>query len=233
MAVAEGARIAPAGSAGASGSAGAPADYDRTPPQDVEAERSVLGAMMMSKDAIADVVEVIRPGDFYYPANQLIYDSIIDLYTRGDPADAITVSSELTRSGQLLRVGGGSYLHTLISTVPTAANAGYYAQIVAERAILRRLVTAGTRIVQMGYDTASGSVGVLGSVDDVVDRGAVGGLRGHRAAHVRGLRPHRGFAAGHLGRARTHHGSRRCRQRRPRHRSRGWTRSRMACTRAR
>jgi replicative DNA helicase len=164
VAVAEGARVAPGPGSSA------PVDYDRTPPQDVEAERSVLGAMMMSKDAIADVVEVIRPGDFYYPANQLIYDSIIDLYTRGDPADAITVSSELTRSGQLLRIGGGSYLHTLISTVPTAANAGYYAQIVAERAVLRRLVTAGTRIVQMGYDTASGSVGVLGSVDDVVDR---------------------------------------------------------------
>jgi replicative DNA helicase len=168
MAVAEGARTSPVGSGGAAPSG--PVDYDRTPPQDVEAERSVLGAMMMSKDAIADVVEVIRPGDFYYPANQLIYDAVIDLYSRGDPADAITVSSELTRSGQLLRVGGGSYLHTLISTVPTAANAGFYAQIVAERAVLRRLVSAGTRIVQMGYDTASGSVGVLGSVDDVVDR---------------------------------------------------------------
>src|SRR5262249_47795491 len=129
VAVAEGARLA---------HSGGPADYDRTPPQDVEAERSVLGAMMMSKDAIADVVEVIRPGDFYYPANQVVYEAIIDLYSRGEPADAITVSSELTRSGQLLRVGGGSYLHTLISTVPTAANAGYYAQIVAERAILRR-----------------------------------------------------------------------------------------------
>src|SRR3984957_21310295 len=126
VALAEGARIASVPSAG-------PTDYDRTPPQDVEAERSVLGGMLLSKDAIADVVEVIRPGDFYYPANQLIYDAITDLYTRGDPADAVTVSNELTRNGQLLRVGGGSYLHTLVSTVPTAANAGYYAQIVAER----------------------------------------------------------------------------------------------------
>ena len=145
-------------------------EFGRTPPQAIEAEQSALGAMMMSKDAIADVVEVLRPGDFYRPAHQLIYDAILDLYARGEPADPITVNEELTRAGQLLRVGGGLYLHTLVNAVPTAANAGYYAQIVAERATLRRLVTAGTRIVQMGYDTASGSADVVGSVDDVVDR---------------------------------------------------------------
>jgi replicative DNA helicase len=144
--------------------------FDRTPPQAIEAEQSVLGAMMLSKDAIADVVEVLRPGDFYRPAHQTIYDSILDLYSRGDPADAVTVSNELTRTGQLLRAGGAPYLHTLISLVPTAANAGYYAAIVSERAILRRLVTAGTRIVQMGYESASDSAEIVGSVDDVVDR---------------------------------------------------------------
>jgi replicative DNA helicase len=146
------------------------AEYDRTPPQDIAAEQSVLGGMLLSKDAIADVIEVVRPNDFYRPAHQLVYDAILDLYSRGEPADAVTVSAELVRSGQLARVGGAQYLHTLISTVPTAANAGYYASIVAERATLRRLVTAGTRIVQMGYDTASGSAGIVGSVDDVVDR---------------------------------------------------------------
>ena len=145
-------------------------DFDRTPPQSIEAEQSVLGAMMLSKDAIADVVEVVRPGDFYRPAHQLIYDSVLDLYGRGEPADAVTVSAELTRNGQLVRVGGAPYLHTLINLVPTAANAGYYAEIVAERATLRRLVVAGTRIVQMGYETASGSTDVTGTVDDVVDR---------------------------------------------------------------
>ncbi len=143
--------------------------FDRTPPQDVDAEQSVLGAMLLSKDAIADVVEVIRPTDFYRPAHQLVYDAVLDLYSRGEPADAVTVSAELTRTGQLGRVGGAAYLHTLVQFVPTAANAGYYAQIVAEKAVLRRLVTAGTRIVQMGYDTASGA-GMTGSVDDVVDR---------------------------------------------------------------
>ena len=145
-------------------------EYDRTPPQAVEAEQSILGAMMLSKDAIADVVEIVRPGDFYRPAHQLLYDAILDLYSRGEPADAVTVSAELTRAGQLVRAGGAPYLHTLINLVPTASNAGYYAQIVSERATLRRLVTAGTRIVQMGYDTASGTTDIVGSVDDVVDR---------------------------------------------------------------
>src|SRR6266498_5938995 len=123
--------------------------------------------MLMSKDAIADVVEVIRSHDFYRPAHQTVYDTILDLYGRGEPADPVTVSAELTRTGQLMRVGGAPYLHTLMSSVPTAANAGYYAQIVAERAVLRRLIEAGTRIVQLGYGAASGSGG---DVDEVVDR---------------------------------------------------------------
>ncbi|MBA3279503.1 MAG: replicative DNA helicase [Geodermatophilaceae bacterium] len=142
-------------------------EFDRQPPQDFAAEQSVLGGMLLSKDAIADVIETVRGGDFYRPAHQLVYDTIIDLYSRGEPADPVTVSSALTKSGNLLRVGGAPYLHTLISSVPTAANAGYYATIVAERAILRRLVEAGTRIVQLGYGAASGRGG---EVDEIVDR---------------------------------------------------------------
>ncbi len=120
--------------------------------------------MLLSKDAIADVVEVVRSADFYRPAHQTIFDTIVDLYGKGEPADPITVSAELTRTGEITRVGGAPYLHTLLSSVPTAANAGYYARIVAEQAILRRLVEAGTRIVQLGYATG------MGDVDDVVDR---------------------------------------------------------------
>ncbi|GHS85654.1 hypothetical protein AGMMS50218_03680 [Actinomycetota bacterium] len=142
---------------------GAPADsgragYDRTPPQDIAAEQSVLGGMMISKDAIADVVEQLRGNDFYRPAHEAIYDAILDLYGRGEPADAVTVSDELTKRGEMGRIGGAPYLHTLISMVPTAANAGYYARIVRERAVLRRLVEAGTRIVQLGYATDGGDV---------------------------------------------------------------------------
>src|ERR687890_1174073 len=81
-------------------------DFDRQPPQDVQAEQSVLGGMLLSKDAIADVVEVLRSDDFYRPAHQVIYDAIIDLYGRGEPADAVTVVAELSRRGELGRIGG-------------------------------------------------------------------------------------------------------------------------------
>ncbi|MBN3457517.1 replicative DNA helicase [Mycobacterium sp. DSM 3803] len=140
-------------------------DFGRQPPQDMAAEQSVLGGMLLSKDAIADVLERLRPGDFYRPAHQNIYDAILDLYGRGEPADAVTVAAELDRRGLLRRIGGAPYLHTLISTVPTAANAGFYAGIVAEKALLRRLVEAGTRVVQYGYAGADGA-----DVSDVVDR---------------------------------------------------------------
>ncbi|MGB3698749.1 MAG: replicative DNA helicase [Gordonia sp. (in: high G+C Gram-positive bacteria)] len=140
-------------------------EYGRQPPQDQQAEQSVLGGMMLSKDAIADVLERIRPGDFYKPAHQAVYDAILELYGRGEPADAVTVAAELERKGELRKVGGAPYLHTLISTVPTAANAGYYAEIVGEKSILRRLVEAGTRIVQYGYAGADGQ-----DVAEVVDR---------------------------------------------------------------
>jgi replicative DNA helicase len=141
-------------------------EYDRQPPQDVAAEQSVLGGMLLSKDAIADVVEVLHSADFYRPAHGVIYDCILDLYGRGEPADAITVAAELNRTDQLSKMGGAVYLHTLIQSTPTAANAGYYAAIVAEQAVLRRLVEAGTRVVQLGYGAAGGR----GDVDDIVDR---------------------------------------------------------------
>ncbi len=140
-------------------------EFGRQPPQDLAAEQSVLGGMLLSKDAIADVLERLRPGDFYRPAHQNVYDAILDLYGRGEPADAVTVAAELDRRGLLRRIGGAPYLHTLISTVPTAANAGYYAGIVAEKALLRRLVEAGTRVVQYGYAGAEGA-----DVAEVVDR---------------------------------------------------------------
>ena len=138
-------------------------EFERTPPQDLIAEQGVLGGMLLSKDAIADVIEIIRDRDFYRPAHELIYDAIVDLYGRGEPVDPVTVSAELTKRGDIARAGGAPYLHTLISSVPTAANAGYYAKIVRERAILRRLVEAGTKIVQLGYSTE-------GEVDDAVDQ---------------------------------------------------------------
>jgi replicative DNA helicase len=138
-------------------------EFERTPPHDLAAEQCVLGGMMLSKDAISDVFDVIKAHDYYRPAHQIVHEVILDLYARGEPADAVTVAAELTKRGDISRVGGAPYLHTLIASVPTAANAGYYARIVRERAILRRLVEVGTRIVQLGY---AGD----GDADELVDR---------------------------------------------------------------
>jgi replicative DNA helicase len=138
-------------------------DFERTPPHDIAAEQCVLGGMLLSKDAISDVLEVIKATDHYRPAHQIVHETILDLYGRGEPADPITVAAELTKRGDIAKVGGAPYLHTLIASVPTAANAGYYAKIVRERAILRRLVEVGTRIVQLGY---AGDA----DADELVDR---------------------------------------------------------------
>ena len=135
---------------------------DRTPPQDMAAEQSVLGAMLISKDAIADVTESIRGVDFYRPAHETIFDVVIDLYGRNEPVDMVTVAAELQRRGELQKIGGAPYLHTLAANVPIASNAAFYAEIVKEKATLRRLVEAGTKIVQIGY---AGE----GEVDDIVD----------------------------------------------------------------
>ena len=130
---------------------GGPREFERTPPHDLLAEQSALGGMLLSKDAVADVIETLRGADFYIPKHELIFEAILTLYSHGEPTDVVAVTDELIKSGELQRAGGADYLHTLTSIVPTAANAGYYASIVSERALLRRLVDAGTRIVQMGY----------------------------------------------------------------------------------
>lgn len=141
-------------------------DHSPQPPQDLAAEQSVLGGMMLSRDAIADVVEALAgPADFYKPAHQSVYECILELFVRGDPADAVTVAAELHRRGDLGRLGGAPYLHSLIAAVPTASNAHYYAEIVAEKAILRRLIQAGTRVVQLGHHGNE-----AGEVADVVER---------------------------------------------------------------
>ena len=101
------------------------------------------------KMEIPDCGNVLRGADFYRPVHEVIFDAMIDLYGRGEPSDPITVANELQRRGELARIGGAPYLHTLSANLPIAANAGYYAEIVREKAILRLLVDAGTRIVQM------------------------------------------------------------------------------------
>src|ERR1700728_1438282 len=90
-------------------------EFERMPPHDVAAEQCVLGGMLLSKDAISDVMETIRPDDHYRPAHQIIHEAVLELYGRGEPADPVTVSDLLNKRGELTRVGGPSYLHTLIA----------------------------------------------------------------------------------------------------------------------
>ncbi len=135
---------------------------DRTPPQDVPAEQSVLGAMLLSKDAIADVSEILKGADFYQPKHELIFDAILELYSRGEPADAITVASSLTKRYPITQWGGPIYLTDLLASVSIASNAEYYARIVAEKATLRRLLEASIRISQMAMQGQ-------GDARDIVD----------------------------------------------------------------
>ena len=126
-------------------------DFERVPPHDVKAEQCVLGGMMLSKEVINDVADAMRPADHYRSAHQIVHTAILSLDGDGKPADAIAVADFLAETRQLGKIGGAPYLHTLIASVPTAANAGYYARIVRKFAILRGLIEAGTRITQIGY----------------------------------------------------------------------------------
>ncbi|GAA2629998.1 replicative DNA helicase [Streptomyces axinellae] len=124
---------------------------ERTPPQDTEAEKCVLGGMLLSKSAIADVIEILDADDLYRPQHETVFRAIVDLYGRNEPADQITLTDHLRSLGLLGKVGGPSYLSELVNSVPTAANAGYYAEIVRDTAVRRRIVEAGVRITQIGY----------------------------------------------------------------------------------
>ncbi len=137
--------------------------FDRVPPHDDDAEMAVLGGMLMSKDAIGEVSQMISVSDFYQPKHQTIYQAIIDLFSASQPVDAVLVANELMNNGDLEKVGGADYLHSLVASVPTAANATYYAEIVHQRAILRNVIAAGTKIAQLGY-SAEGS-----QAEDVVN----------------------------------------------------------------
>lgn len=152
------------GRRGERSSGGASAGGFRQPPHDKEAEQGVLGAMLLSTNAVAEIIETLKPEDFYHPAHALIYGAILDLYSESKEVDPVLVAGRLDRQNELERAGGAPYLHTLIASVPTTANARYYAEIVQEKGLLRRLVDAGTRVVQLGYEGADGA-----EVDAVVD----------------------------------------------------------------
>jgi replicative DNA helicase len=125
----------------------------RTLPNDLNAEMATLGGMLLSQEAVAEVFEEVKAHDFYAPKHEFIFNAVLSLFGKGEPTDVIAVTDELNKTGNLLKAGGADYLHSLASYVPTAASAGYYASIVSEKAVLRRLIEAGTRIAQSGYES--------------------------------------------------------------------------------
>jgi replicative DNA helicase len=130
--------------------------------------------MLLSKDAIAEVLELLNEEDLYRPAHRTVFRSILDLYSHGQAVDPVTVAEELRRNGQLADMGGAPFVHTLVSSVPTAANAGFYARIVKEAGILRRLIDVGTRIVQLGYETPQDTERAVDEAESLVYRVAQG-----------------------------------------------------------
>ena len=135
----------------------------RLPPQSLEAEVSVLGGILLENEALSRVLEVIREGDFYRESHRKIFSAILELFERSEPADLITLSEVLKKRAAFEEVGGIEYLNSLVNSVPTAANISYYAKIIKEKSILRKLINRATEIVSQGYGDA-------GNVDDFLDR---------------------------------------------------------------
>ena len=131
--------------------AATPNVIERLPPHNLEAEQSVLGSLLIDRDAIIKVAAFLRPENFYSLANETIYRAILDLYNKREPTDFVTLSDELQRRGQYDQAGGLSYLSSLLNAVPTAVHVEYYARIVERAATLRKLIDAGTQIVDIGF----------------------------------------------------------------------------------
>lgn len=138
-------------------------EHVRVPPHSLEAEVSVLGAAMLSRAAASDAVEFLRVDDFYRNAHRVVFEAVQQLTAAGEPVDTVTITEWLARHDRLDEVGGPAGVHELTVAVPTAANASYYARIVREKALLRRLIDAGTAVVKLGYDATE-------DAEQVVDR---------------------------------------------------------------
>jgi replicative DNA helicase len=141
---------------------------DRVPPQNVEAEQSVLGAMLIEREAISRVAEFLQKEDFYREAHRLIYDAIIQLYNKNEAVDLITITEQLKKEDKLEAVGGISYISSLANSIPTAANVIYHARIIEEKALLRQLINAATHIAGMGYEANDDVVNVLDQAEKMI-----------------------------------------------------------------
>ncbi|MCA9729415.1 MAG: replicative DNA helicase [Candidatus Eisenbacteria bacterium] len=140
----------------------------RLPPQAIEAEQSVLGAMLLEKEAIGRAAEILTPESFYRDAHRKVFEAIVALYEKGESADLITVTEELRRRGQLEAVGGAAFLSSMLDLVPTAANVAFHAELVLEKAVLRKLIEVATSIVQKGYDATDRSGEIIDQAEEMI-----------------------------------------------------------------
>ena len=123
----------------------------RIPPHNIEAEQSVLGSLMLDKDAIIKIADLLKAGDFYKDDHNLIYEMMLELYEDREPIDVLSLSNKLEEKGKLDQIGGSSYLASLVNSVPSASNVTHYAKVVQKKATLRRLITAAGEVVELGY----------------------------------------------------------------------------------
>jgi replicative DNA helicase len=157
---------------------GAPRGADRVPPHSLEAEVSVLGACLISEAATSVALEQLTADDFYRNAHRVVFEAISALSRAGEPVDAVSVADWLSRKGRLDEVGGAAALYDLTEQVPTAANAGYYARLVRDRSMLRRLIEAGTQVVQLGYESEDEVARTIDRAETLVFQLARDGDRG-------------------------------------------------------
>ena len=127
-------------------------EVGKVPPHDLEAEQAIIGSMLTDRDAVISAVEVLKDDDFYREDNKIIYEAILNLYSRSEPIDIITVKSELESMGKIDQVGGLEYLAELPEKVPTTANAMKYIKIVEEKSTLRQLIKTANEIIELGYN---------------------------------------------------------------------------------
>ncbi|MCX6766126.1 MAG: replicative DNA helicase [Candidatus Moranbacteria bacterium] len=123
----------------------------RVSPHNIEAEQSVLGSLMLDKDAIVKIADLLRVGDFYKDDHNVIYENMLELYEEREPIDVLSLSNKLEEKKKLDEIGGSSYLASLVNTVPSASNVVHYAKVVQKKSLLRRLITAASEVVEMGY----------------------------------------------------------------------------------
>lgn len=141
---------------------------DRIPPSNLEAEMALLGSILVDKEMMPAVSEIVEPSDFHAPLHETIYLALFALYERGEPLDKVALAEELKNRGMLDKIGGMAYVNSLMETVPTAASAEYYARIVREKSALRGLIHAGTQITQLGFDSEEDVPGAIDRAEQVV-----------------------------------------------------------------